>query len=550
MSPKGSLTEIIKAELRTQAAALPKGQPIGVWCRAKAAELGVHQSTIYRCVKDSVKRKRKKRRDAGESRAMEYDDLMDMAALVAKHGYDAELAIDTFNANRAQAGLDIVDVHPETFRRHLRQLGVSNRHNAQNLRHHRRWEAERPCQLWQIDSTVAESWYIDHDDTVAYESPVHRNKTKAGNGKPRIWLIAIVDDHTRVTWARFYTSNDALAWRSALIAAMRGPSNKTQWPAYGVPETIYTDQDSAMKSRVMTQFFEVFGIERKLANPSTEHETNAQAKGKVERAIRMIVKGFEVTLRAKRVMKLSELNTLLRQFLINYNNRVHSTTKVAPFERWLTAKEIRVLPDEEIVRRLSRREETRKVRSDLSIALEGKSYQLPRRAPFIDLIHEKVTVRYFETDLTTIWVEVDGEDHEIQAVEVTPDAAGEFKSSETPAAVNLKRELLKRDTEHMDPHLVHQYRRDRDPREYPIRPAERAHELTAAELPKEMIRLGAATDRAQAAGVVSVPPTPLERAALKRLFGDEKEIPASALKEWIDARTNLPGADAAAGTGV
>lgn len=539
-----TLTDAEREVLRQEARGLDAKASVRPFCEEHAQLLGCHWSTIYRTIQPEVTTSRKTRSDAGTSRSLDEEALSDLAGLVTQYDYDAELAIDTLNANRALSGEPMVEIHPETLRRHLRRLGVSRRENAQDLRVHRRWEAPHPGFLWQMDSTVAASWWIDTDDTVGYEAPVTLNKTKAGNGKPRIWLLGLVDDHSRVKWARFYTANSALAWRDMLIRAMRGFSPDTdKWPAFGIPERVYTDQDSAMKSAVMTQMLEVLGIERMLAMPSTEQETNAQAKGKVERFLGVLLHGFEKTIRAKRVSHLSELNQYLFQHLVWLNTRVHSETGVAPFARWITKRDVRVLPPQEVMARVLRREVERTITPHVTISLEGKTYQLPRRAPFVDFVRHKVTVLYHEADLSKISVVLNGEEHVVDAVEALPDVAGEFHKAETPAAVAKKRELMARDLSHIDPLAVHEHRTRRDAQQYLYRPETTPIVIPDRELAPVLIRRGKATDRAQRAGVMSIPPTQLERAALGRLFGDRKEIPESELDRWITERDVLPGED-------
>jgi len=531
------LTDEEREVLRHEARGLDASASYRPFCEEHAALLGCHWSTVYRAIRDEVGRGRQKRADAGASRVLEGDVMEDMAGLVVQYDYDAQLAIDTINANRAAEGLEAVEVHAETLRRHLRRMGVSRRHNAQDLRVHRRWEAPYPGYLWQMDSTTAESWWIDADDTVGYEAPVHRNKTKAGNGKPRIWLLGLVDDHTRVRWARFYTSNSALAWRDLIIRAMRGFSPRIdEWPAFGIPERIYTDQDSAMKSAVMTRMLEILEIKRMLADPSTEAETNAQAKGKVERSLGLILHGFEKTTRAKRVTRLSELNRLLYRHLLYVNNRRHSETNEIPFERWLSAQSIRVLPTSEIMAKVLRREVERRVSPSVSIQLDGNTYQLPRQAPFVDQIKKKVLVLYHEADMRRITVVIDGEEYEVDAVEALPDTAGDFHTPPVPQAVAKKRELQERDLSHIDTHAVHDYRVARDARSYVYRPTTTEALVSERDFAPVLIRIGKATDRAQRAGVMHTPPTDFERTALKALFSGRKEISERELDDWITSR--------------
>src|SRR5690606_32897058 len=159
-------------------------------------------------------------------------------------------------------------------------------------------------------------YYIDVDDSIGYEAPVRRNKNKPGNERPRVWLIGGIDDHSRVRWARFYPGNSAEAWLDFLLRVMRGfHEDPLVWPAFGVFERVYTDQDSAMKSGVVTHALEALGIERILASPSTEWETNAQAKGKAEATLR-VLQSFEKVTRWRRFASLEAMNAALLKHLI------------------------------------------------------------------------------------------------------------------------------------------------------------------------------------------------------------------------------------------
>jgi hypothetical protein len=538
MPPRSTLSPDQIEELRREAASW--SGPRSAWAEERARLLNVHTSTIYRAVAN-VTPARKRRSDAGGMRALSEDDFRVLGAMVVQYDYDAQLAIDTLNANRAAAGLAELEIHPETLRRHLRERGVSRRDNTQDLRPHRRWEAPHPGYLWQIDSTCAAQYYVDTDRSIGYEQPHLKNKNKEGNQRSRVWLIGVVDDYTRVRWARFYTGNDAFAWQDVLFRCMAGFADPARWPAFGVPQRIYSDQDAAMKSAVMTKTLQALQVERLLALPSTAAWTNAQAKGKVERTLGVLVQGFEKVTRWSRFPSIDAMNAALLEHLVWLNNRIHSGTRCVPFERWLEADQVIQLPAEELLRRLRFHSVERVITSGVEIHLDSTKYQLPHRRPFVDHIGRKVEVRYREGE-GVITVVLAGEEHEIAAVTALPDAAGDFKGSETPGSVLLKKELLRPELlKPLDPHLVRGFRNERDQRTYPIRPAVVPHPLTAEQLDVRMVKRGPAVDRLQAAGAVATPPTPAERALLDALFGGRGEIPESDLRQFITDRTT-PGA--------
>lgn len=534
--PRGrTLTGQERLELQREAAGLGRGG-IKIFAETHARILGCSEATIRRAIAGVVDGNRQRRRDSGSMRALSPQDFEELAARTAKFDYPAELAIDVVNAEREERGDPLIEVSPETLRRQLRLRRVSRRDNAQDLRIHRRWEAPYPGYLQQIDATIAAQYYLDTDESVAYEPSVARNKNKPGNRRPRLHLIGVVDDHSRVLWARGHLASTSFTWIEALKHAWGRPADPERWPAYGIPQRLYSDQDSTMKSAVMTRALQQLGVERLLAKPSTEHFTNAQAKGKIERALGIIVHNFEVATRQQRFTSLDEFNQALERFLVVRNRRPHSTTKTAPFERWLEGTDqVRVLPSDEIMRLLSFREDRRIIDRDLSIRLGGKVYQLPQTQPFVDYAGLKVPVCYLEHDPSSLIVILENQEHEVAAVEAVPDVAGEFKAAAVPAAIELRKELLEREVAG-DPHKVWEYRERKTATRYAKRPPEIEHERMAAKMSVPVIAWGKAVDRAQRAGVMSAPPTAAERASLESLFAGRAQVPKPEFEQWIQHR--------------
>ncbi|HEX6038961.1 hypothetical protein [Longimicrobium sp.] len=547
MPRNAKLTDAQLEQLRDAARDLPEGRR-AAFVREQADLLGCAPSTIYRALeKVAPVRTRQRRSDAGAMRAMNQETFLDLAAFTARFDFEAELAIDTYNANRAAAGLPSVDCHPETLRRHLRQKQVSRRHNVQDLRVHRAWEAPYSNHTHQIDSTQAHCYYIDRDSSIGHEPAVALNKNKPGNERPRVWMIGMVDDYSRLRWGRFFTSEAGQCWWALMERAWRKPADTSVWPAYGMPQQVYSDCGTGYKSSLVRRTMGELGVEYRSALPSTEHETNAQAKGKIERALQLL-QLFEKLTKMRRFDDLEEMNRAFEKFLVFINRRVHARTGQSPFHRWLAGmhdRSVRLLPPPEVTARMAFDQRERLVSKTLEIRLESQVYQLPRRAPFIDFIGQKVMVEYRRHDLSRITVILDREEHEIEAVVATPDVAGEWKSAPVPDAVKLKRELLKRDISHFDPHLVHDYRLARTEERFAAQLDETPHPLAEAAAAVRMIRRGKAQDRLAALGLVSTPPSPADRAALDALFGDRPEIPEPELSRWIAARQEDPMAGTA-----
>lgn len=540
-----NLTPEQLAELQRHA---PPPSQRASYVQEQAQLLGCAPSTIYRALeRGTTVRTRRRRSDAGAMKALDEQTFLDLAALTVRFDFDAGAALDVVNANRAAKGLAPVDIHPETLREHLRRRQVSRRHNDQDLRVHRRWEAPYSNHLMQIDSTVALSYYIDRDSSIGHEPDVALNKNKSGNGRPRVWMIGMVDDYSRVRWGRFYTSESAPCWWDLMERSWRKPADTTLWPAYGMPEKVYSDCGSGLRSTQVRKTLDELGVKYDSAQPSTEFETNAQAKGKIERALQ-VLQAFEALTKMRRFDDLVEMNAAFAKFLVYINRRIHAIGQ-RPFHRWLAGMQdqrVRLLPPPEVTARFAWVEIDRLINSDLAIHIDKVRYQLPRRAPFIDFVGQRVPVRYRRHDMARIVVVLDREEHEIDAIVAKPDVAGDYHAAPVPAGVALKRELQQRDLGHLDPHLVHDYRLDRTEERFAARLDEVEHPLATAATAARMIRRGRAQDRLSQLGLIGAPPSPAELVRLDRLFDDRREIPESELEQWIAAEQAPPSRPAIA----
>lgn len=514
------------------------------WLLALAQHLGVSLATLYRCLDTGV-RTRRKRSDAGVIRAAEGDmvALKHIAAFIVQHDYPADLAIRTVNTQREQDGLAPYEISTSTVNRYLDRLGVSRRDRGVDKRHHRRWEAPYAGHTSQMDSTVAATWWVDSGRTVSRETVVSDNKNKTIKGKTRVWLITVVDDHSRWTWGRFVEGNDATFWAHVLLESMRAGAFAPvdQWPAFGVPEKLYVDNDSAFKTAELTQLCDGLGIKIDRTPPATEHFSTAQAKGKVEKRGGDIMRMFEVVTKplraAGKLRTLEDMNAAFTQFLIHESRRERpSLNGESPITRWLATARVRELPQQELTRSLSLRRKECLVYSECVVKLKGR-VQLPRRAPFTDRIGSKVLVEYYRADPSTLWVVIDGYRHEVKREEAVHDVAGDFHAPVETAPVKAKKELLAVD---LKPFVesgavvnVWTLANKKDIRTYPIRPVAAPHPLqTAAAITPDTVARIRAIQRLQEGGLFATPPTREQLAQLDTLMAGRRDVPEPELQEF------------------
>jgi hypothetical protein len=196
----------------------------GTAARHVAEELhrrtGISVRQIYKLTSDL--RERKRRSDHGRRRIAVGDELAaKLMKLVGELGFDAQLALDT----AIGSGLITAEEAPSpaTLLRWMRAEGVAASGSPDN-RICRRWEADYPNQIHQADATISATFYLDDDGSVGYE-PRKNLSNKPGNKKPRLALLALIDDYSRVGYARYYLAENTLNWLDFLWHAW-GPKDE------------------------------------------------------------------------------------------------------------------------------------------------------------------------------------------------------------------------------------------------------------------------------------------------------------------------------------
>jgi hypothetical protein len=565
-----SLSEPEMLQLR-QEAARHTGGSLRPWVQSVARLHGVSDATIYRAIQGATPRARKRRSDAGSIRDADFAASLEIIkAMIVQTQCTPEYALDWVNTHRAKAGQPELEVSLATIRRHLDAAGFSSLDRDVDRRIHRRWEAPYANYLWQMDATTAAQYYLRTGGAVGIKSRVSTSKNKEDT-TTKLYLLLIIDDHSRVKFGQFTTSMTARAWINVLVAAMLSGSfgrlvresilrrggalpdiysqlpaeraDQVVWPACGVPERLYTDNDSAVKALEWVSLMQALGIEHKKTERSTEEWINAQAKGKVERGIQTVQR-FEAFTKAQPFTSLDRMNGVFAEFLLHENNVVRrSLGGQASFERWIATAVVRACPEAEVIRASSASEAEARVSAALTIRVNfgsrhgSRTFQLPMRAPFVDLDRtQKLQIRFWREDPSLVEVLVDGQAHTITTL-YQPDVAGEYKAAPKPKAVEEREKALATDITAYKPvvHEVWGHKNAKDPRVYAIQPAATQHPLTIAALAPRMVRRGMAIDRLQAQGLFARPPAPDHLAQLNAVLAGRGELSEAELDQFIIA---------------
>ena len=250
-----------------------------------------------------------------------------------------------------------------TLYRYLRQERLTTiNEDAVDKRH---FEAAHPNEIWQSD--------VMHGPHVGVD------------GKSRkAYLIAIIDDHSRfIVHAEFYLAES----RENFLDCLRQAILKR-----GLPQKLYIDNGSCFKALHLEQVTAQLGIGISHSRPYTP-----QGRGKIERWFRYVRDNFVgVYQLSKRTDKLDLLNHHFSEWVDDYNNREHGTTKETPYQRYQAGLEC-IRPAPAHLLDYFRQIEFRRVKKDRTIQLMGTLFEAP-----VNLIDRQVELRFHSEDLSQV----------------------------------------------------------------------------------------------------------------------------------------------------
>ena len=243
---------------------------------------------------------------------------------------------------------------------------------------YRRRESPYPGALWQADTQLA--LYLPD----------------SSGRKRTLYLVACIDDFSRHVIARFYLADNRPSLADLLKRAVL---------QRGKPEVLYVDNGANYRSHMLEDACAYLGIELRHARPY-----RPQGKGKVERFFQncdRFNREAQALIDHGQITTLDQVRTLFASWLQSeYNLRVHSATHERPEDRLRhvdPAHPVEMLDPDQVHHAFLWRE-SRKVSRAGTISVEGNEYEVD-----VALARRTVDVRYDPYDLTTIYVEFQGQ---------------------------------------------------------------------------------------------------------------------------------------------
>ena len=220
----------------------------------------------------------------------------------------------------------------------------------------RKFEAEMPNDIWQADV-------------------MHGPRVEVGGRKKKTYLIAFLDDHSRlIPHAEFFISENLACFMDAFQQALL---------KRGLPRMLYVDNGSTFRAKQLEYTAAALGIALVHSKPYTP-----QGRGKIERFFRTIRTEFLPGFQGE---NLDELNECLDLWLADiYHQRPHSSTGQNPFARFTKNLEcLRPAPDN--LKDFFRKVVRRRVNKDRSVIVAKRLYEAP-----VELIGKQVEILFHE----------------------------------------------------------------------------------------------------------------------------------------------------------
>jgi putative transposase len=257
-----------------------------------------------------------------------------------------------------------------TAYRILKQEGLSGEQTADKV-DRRRYEAQYPNDIWQSDV-------------------MHGPKVEVGSTKRKSYLIAFLDDHSRLLpHAEFYLSERLDSWLDAFRHALL---------TRGVPRKLYVDNGAAFRSRHLERICASLGIALVHTPPYTP-----QGRGKIERFFRTVRSQF---LPCFYGTTLQDLNIAMDLWIReDYHQRRHSSTGQAPLSRFGDHIElIRAAPRD--LEDHFRKEVRRRVTKDRTVSINNRLFEAPTK-----FIGEQLSLLYHEQKPDRVEIMHKGQSH-------------------------------------------------------------------------------------------------------------------------------------------
>ena len=241
----------------------------------------------------------------------------------------------------------------------------------------RAFEMEHSNDCWQADTTQGPRLIINGEKVTTY-------------------LIAIIDDASRlIVGAKFYVNDNAINFQDTLKSAIK---------KYGVPKKIFVDNGKTYKNDQLSIICATLGMILIHARPYS-----GASKGKIERFFHTMKDTWMRGLNWNDIQSIDELNSLLADFVVNYNMNNHSSIKddcdnpISPNTRWFKDAELVKKFDNNFIDIAFLHTVYPKIRSDAIANIKSHEFEVNMK-----YIGKKIIVKFNPFDFSKAWIYENG----------------------------------------------------------------------------------------------------------------------------------------------
>lgn len=232
----------------------------------------------------------------------------------------------------------------------------------------RMFEMENVNDCWQADTSVGPYIIID-------------------GVKYKTYIIMFIDDKSRLIMGFDIFFNDTSINMQKVF--------KTAIKTYGKPKKLFVDNGGPYDNKQLSLICATLGIELIHAKPYTP-----EAKAKQERLFRTIKDGWMRSTDWNIFNTLDDVKISLNEFINkNYINKVHSSIKMTPNDRWHNEYDKVQFLDESFIDESFLHRTFNKVRKDRTISFKNEYYEVPFK-----YIGQTIELRYDPNNLTEIYL--------------------------------------------------------------------------------------------------------------------------------------------------
>lgn len=237
----------------------------------------------------------------------------------------------------------------------------------------RMFEMENVNDCWQADTSVGP--YIILDGV-----------------KYKTYIIMFIDDKSRLIMGYDIFLNDtAINMQKVFKNAIK---------TYGKPKKLFVDNGGPYDNKQLALICATLGIELIHAKPYTP-----EAKAKQERLFRTIKDGWMRSTDWNQFKDLNDVKNSLSNFITkNYINKIHSSTKMTPNDRWHQEYEKIIFLEENFIDESFLHRTFNKVRKDRTISFKNEYYEVPFK-----YIGQTIELRYNPNDLSKLYLYEDNQ---------------------------------------------------------------------------------------------------------------------------------------------